>query len=175
LTTIDPRLATLLAGAKTKEDNAKTVFGRYRFEVLSLKWKDGNFGLASNRELKVVSAQKTQENEPSQVGAIVSLRRAAHRPLPRGEGEDVVLQDVPRDGRRCEGREPQLDGGPGEVLRQEQPLFGVYIDCEVYPKPMEAKGNRPAYVAKNHRWTTVPDAQQDAERIAKARAAAGLK
>ena len=170
------------AEGKVFTDNAKPAHGRYRFRIQGHRHRDGFHGNFLIAELKVLKSETVDfpipdgappytEKSASPVGSTVSYT----------ENIDNVKKGGPSRfqthlSRVFDNDKPLNVGQLRYVLGEDQPGFGIEIDCEVVPKWLEPDGKKfdKGVWLKNYRWS-IPDGDLDTGAIDRMRSEAGLK
>src|SRR5205085_1828320 len=122
-------------------------------------------------ELKVVSAEKTEDNEPCRPGKIVSYVENLTDPKKNGGGRFKTFVMALLGADDHEITVEQL----GQFMGDTQPAAFLLIDCIAFPKKLEAKDGKPGMTLTGYKWMTVPDDQQpNNDALNAKRVAAGL-
>lgn len=140
-----------IAGAQAVVSAQYLRPGKYRLEVQSLKTRDGFKGLSAIAELKVLSAEKTHENEPTKPGQIVSYVENLSDAKKNGGGRfKAFLMAL------AGASEEEMDlGMVAKYVGEKQPGAFLQVDVEVYPKQLPEKDGKPGKVIEGYRWSTV--------------------
>lgn len=183
------QIAAQLAGAKVFGDylylNKK--FGKYRLECQSTKVTDKGKPCF---EFKVISSKKTHDNEPFQPGDVVSYIEDLSDPRAGGAGRmmkallalrdmteaDIATAEFERDGKTviAEGENAKRIWIGKMLNAAKQPCVFLQVDCEIEPRPVAAKGDKPAAIFSKERWSVAPLTEAELAAIEAKRAAAKL-
>jgi hypothetical protein len=185
----NPALAKLAAG-KVTFGYQYAKFGRYVFEIQAAKVKQGFKGTSAIAELKPLSSEKTQSNEPTRVGETVSYVEKLDDAKKNGGGRFKTMmlialgeqeENINSIAVEENGVKTIYTGEPAQTLwfakmldEKTQPLAFMRIAAEVYPKKLEAKNGLPEKTIEGFRWSTVDLSDADLAAIDAKRKAAQL-
>lgn len=181
-----------MAKAKPSSDyvylNKRGAYGKYRLEVQALKFNDAGKPIV---EAKVISAKSTVAgSDPHKVGETVSYMEDMSNPKNGGAGRmlkallailsmsetDIATLEIERDGkiRELEGENAK---GAWLVKMMDQkkcPTAFMPVDVEIEPRPVPAKGDKPAATFSKERWSSVELTPADLDAIDAKKIAAKL-
>ena len=184
------QVAAQMAGSKVFGDyqylNKK--FGRYKLECSAIKITDKGKPCI---ELKVIEATKTVKDvEPHKVGEVVSyIEDVANEQTGGGSrmlkallairdmtDDEISKVEIEKDGkiRELEGPNAKRHWLVKFLNQETQPCAFLPVVCEVEPRPVAAKGDKPAAVFSKERWSTVSLTEAECDAIDAKRAEAKL-